>query len=433
MTTNSGEPQAHLPGSQPVQQDHPNGNDPAVVEPNTDPAAPAAAPTPEGSEAAQPVVESHQELMKRKGFKDDKRNAIFTKRNNMTLEEREAFRAEDPEQSDLSDTIAGFAPTPEESAVARAAAPPAAAPAVPGSSAAPAPAAQAPVATPTGKAYKLIIHGREAGEVSEEQVIQAGVAALQKQHSGDETLRQAATRTAQLVEYEAKLQRIADNLAKGLDPEGRPINPAGSPGPGQPPTTGVAGAIDKAMFAKATEALVRGDDAVGTDLLVQAVMDAVNRGRVEPATAPRTVEVPSLPQVVTSGSWSDAQLQSAKRIANDEFGDFDDERWGVLQQKMGAALNDPANAGKDISFLVMKAGNEARRAHVTPAVQVIPVDPVQQQLDARGAVKARIPVTPPPTSARVPPAAPTGPSIPSNKDYVHSLRVKSGSNSAPRR
>lgn len=421
--------ESDLPGSQPVKPagEHARDHDPTTGEPihGKEPDDQTPAPVPAAA-AAESEPEAEPEKKKPEHFKDNKRNAIFAKRDAMTTDERETFIKEQPEEAALSELVAGGDAELEEE-------PAAPAPAAP---AAPAPAGPAPLAQER-RTYKLTTYGKDAGEVSEEEVIQAGIATLQKERSVDDRMRQVATREEQLLKYGDDLQAFADNLAKGLDIDGQPLQPTGGSANPAPTPTGAAGAIDRAKVAKASSLLLRGDDDAGAQLLAEAVEEAIAAGRAPaPAPAPRKVEVPRLPAApAPSDPWGKDQRAAANEVFNTEFSDLNDDQFKLAKQSVEGLMIDPKNKGRALEDLVRQAGHQVRRvtATIAPSQPAAPPAAPPSPLGQRRTLKARLPVTPPPASGRAPSAQPAATRYPTASDYVRQRQVMSGSNSSPRK
>ena len=359
-----------------------------------------------------------------KRFRDDARAGIYERRDAMSLEERQELEEADPEQAAILQTQAGHAPAPVQQPAPAAPAPVAAtAPAAPG--------APAPVASNSNR-YKLSIYGREE-EVGEDEVIQAGIQALQKQHAADTRMREASTYEASLNSYADQLQAFANDLARRASTAPGQAQPgtAGNPAPTSP---GVAGVIDKATVQKAMDAFAN-DDAEGmAAYLQQAVTDAVAAGRASaPAPAapvPSLGEVPRL-QRAPADPWGNDQRLKANEVFNGEYAHFTDAQYEAAKASLSDAMADPANHGVPLENLVRTVCRTTARlvpATAAPA-PAPPANPVQEQLDSRRVLKARIPVTTPAIAGRVPAPASTEPRFQSPSEYVQRLRQRSGSNS----
>ena len=412
-----------LPGSQPEKDPttHARDTDPSTGEPvhSVEPGQEGEAQTDatvERQGTAEPEL-TNEERVSAKLFKDDVRNAIAARRQGMTLEERQAFAKEQPEEFQASELVAGADAGSD---------------AAPEATSAPATPAQPAIAS-NQKTHKIRVYGKDVAEVSEEDVIQAGIKALQKTSAADTRMQQAATREAQLVTWEGQLQTFADNLSKGLDMEGRPINPAGGPGTTQPPAPGVAGAIDRAKLREAQAALLRGDDEASAETLAEIIQAAIAAGKpaAEPAEAPRKIEVPARPAGI-GDSWGREQQIQANAVFNDEFMDLSDAQFRLAQTQMQSLMADPANKGKPLVDLARTAGTAIRQALGASHTPAAPAVPGQQILEDRRVLKARIPVTPPAGSARAPSGQAAPPRYPTNAEHVRALQLRNGSNSSPR-
>jgi hypothetical protein len=390
------------------------------------------ATTPSGAPAPDTSGKTPDQLRREKlaahGYKDPKRDAIYAKRNSMTVDERNDLAREDPESLAVLDAQAGYEST----------APLAPSPAVP-VAAAPAPVAPAPAApstptpvaiAPTGKMYKLTVHGVER-DAAEDEVVQAGIAALQKQSAADERLRDAATYEARLEAWRKDLQAHADRLAQdGASQQTQP-GKAGNPAT----TTGVAGQVDKAKIKQALDALYRNGDVDGsTELLNTALAEAVANARAPAPAAPTAPAAPGeVPRLRTQPDdpWSVDQRQAANTVFNSEFGHLSDAQFNVAKAALDKAMADPRSHGKDLTAMVRSVCIAAElSAPTAPAPAPTPTAPnaTQQELNGRRELKARLPMTPPVGTVRAPNAAPV-PTYPTNSQYVAQLRQRSGSNS----
>lgn len=423
MTTDAANP--NLPGSQPVKTagEHAkdfdaNGQPVHAAEPGDGADAVESGAPIDGAATPAAPTETPEQIIKRKSFKDDVRADIAAKRSAMTLEERQAFAKEDPAEFSLSEQIAGGDGVIDGEDGA-------AAPAAPGVPAAPAIASDA-------KTYKVRVYGKDVAEVGEAEVIQAGIRSLQKESAADIRMNQAATRETQLVEWEGQLQSFANNLAKGLDKDGRPLIPAGGPGNPQPPVTGVAGAIDKAKLQQAQAALLRGDDEVSSTLMAEIIQTAVAASRPATEVEPRKVEVPARPAGV-GDPWGTEQRKQANAVFNDEFMDLSDGQFALAQTQMNALMANPANKGIPLVDLARNAGVTVRQALGPTAPPPAPTTPTQQVLNDRRSLKARIPLTPPAGNARAPNSQPAAPRFPTASEHVRLLQMRNGSNSSPRK
>ncbi len=348
-------------------------------------------------------------------FKDTGRAAIYERRDAMPLAERQELEQADPEAAGILEAQAGQARAPiDPNAQAAPAAPQAPAP--------------APVAT-NGNRYKLNVYGREE-EVSEDQVIQAGIQALQKQGAADQILRDATTYEASLKRWSTDLQAYADNLARTASTPA----PAGTPGTA-PTTTGVAAKVDPATVRKALDAFANDDADAASLMLQKAVEDAVAARTPAPVahvpgpTAPQTGEVPRL-QRAASDPWSQEQRQRANTVFNSEYASFTDTQYEAAKAALADAMADPANVGQSLETLTRTVcRTTARLVPATTAPPPPPVNPTQENLEGRRVLKARIPVTPPAASGRAPSSAAPEVRYKSPSDYVQELRRRSGSNS----
>jgi hypothetical protein len=384
------------------------------------PASAAPAPTPEEAAAAEKVL---AQKIRDKRYKGGGRDAIYARRDGMTLEERQALEEHDPESAAMLAAQAGGQEEEEETGAAPAAAAPKAVPGTPA----------APIA-PNGRTYKLTIYGQEQ-LVPEEQILQAGIRELQTGAAADVRMRDAATYEARLNSWRDQLQTYADELARTASPAQAQPGPAGTPAP----TTGVAGQVDETKLRQALDALARGDTGDSTKLMNELITEAATKAArsVQPAPAPapsRTHDVPRFQQSAAPVSWDDAQREKANKVFNDEFASFTDAQYEAAKATVSDAMNDPANVGKDLATIVRTACRATARfvpATAQPAPAPAPpqvLSGTDTELAGRRVLKARLPMTPPPASGRAPSGAPEV-RFPNNSEYVQSLRSRSGSNS----
>lgn len=377
-----------------------------------EPAAPA---------AAAPVADDpNQEAERRrkidsKRYKDDKRSAIYERRDAMTLQERQDLETVDAESLAILDAQAGHepaAPAPTPAATPTAAGP------------APAPAPAAPVAS-VGKSYRLNIYGQEQ-EYSESDLITLA----QKGLAADTHQRDNAEYARSLEVWRGQLQEHADGLARTASQQQAPPGPAGSPAP---TTTGAAGAIDEATTREALDALARGETAEATRLMQKAISDAV-AGAVKTAhpaapaaPGPRQGEVPRFEPPVPADPWS-AQRQTANATFNTEFAHLTDPQFEAVQVRLKAKMGQPESKIRPLLDLAREAAQDlGYRSAPAPA----PAQPsaTEQELAGRRVLKARLPLTPPIGGGRAPTGEAPAPAYPSNSQYVEGLRKRSGSNS----
>lgn len=393
---------------------------------------------PEAGPAAEPPAMTNAELealpaaerqtlaqkVNQRRFKDDARSSIYERRDSMSLEERQALEEEDPEASAILVAQAGGA----------ALAPEGAAPAPVPAQGPAAPVAQAPVAS-NEKRYTLSVYGQEQS-ASEADVIAAGIAALQKQHAADSIMREATTYEASLNQYRDQLLAWANEQARRTATVPAQAQP-GMAGNAAPTSPGVAAAVDTATVQKAVDAFANDDAAGMAKYLQQAVSDAVAAGR-QPASAPtpnvpmpQPGDIPRL-QRAAADPWGADQRDAANRVFNNEFAHFTDAQFAVAKAAMDEAVADPSNHGVKLENLVRTVCRTTARsmpASVAPAPQPVPANPLQEQLENRRVLKARIPVTTPAAMGRAPGAAPPAVTYQSPSDYVQRLRQRSGSNS----
>lgn len=380
-----------------------------------------------------------------KRYKDNARDQIATKRREIRNTEDKAFREANPDQADLADQVAGMSlvermereargESDEEIEGERSAAQ---AKDVEGEIEQAADAALDRARSP----FKIRVYGEEK-EVSEEEVVQAGIAALQKQHAGELRLQDAATREAQLEEWEGQLRAYAEQLRKKGVQDGARQSTGTSATP-QPPDTGAAGKEVAELRRKAGEALLRGDDTQYAELNAQA--DAKLQEAIVAAIASRSTKtesqsseqgsVPELPARERRDPWSRDDRVKINQVFESDYADLlkSDATFDRAQQLMQEALQDPANLGRPPEELARKVGDAVRLLYgverPAPRQEEPAPSRTQQTLESRRRLKQQIPLTPPAGSGRAPAAAKTS-SIPSNKDYIQQLRRRSGSNSS---
>lgn len=387
--------------------------------------APAAGPAAEPSEGDK---KSRLQRIQERSYRGGGRDAIYERRDSMTLEERQALESLDEESAAILDAQAGQA---RAATISQAPLAPTPGPAVPGAPAAsPAqPGAPTPVAS-NSKTYKLSVYGQEQ-EATEDAVIAAGIRALQLEGAADARMRDASTYEARLNAYATELQKYADRVARTA-PD---VAPAGPPGSAAPTSPGVAAQIDRATVRQALDAFAN-DDADGAAAALQkAVADAIAAGR-GPAPAP-TPPMPTLGEVprlqpAVSDPWGDDQRVGANKVFNGEFAHFTDAQFNAAKAALDDAMADPANHGVKLENLVRTVCRTTARlmpASAVPVPQPAPANPVQGELENRRVLKARIPVTPPAATGRAQGPAPAETSFVSPSEYVQRLRHRSGSNS----
>lgn len=395
------------------------------------PSAPPVELTPQEKAAQE---QSKREKIAAKTFKDDKRSAIAGRHSTARTQAADAFRQENAAEAAHLEQVAGTAPSPDLLARLEAEvsgedlAPPS--PESP-----PAPAPLNPVAAQT-RAYKIRYYGQER-DASEEEVIQAGVAALQKQHAGELRLQDAATREAQLRDWEAQLRTYAETLRTPSVQGGTPDTTGGSTTP-QPPDPGAAGQEVNDLRLKAAQALLQGDDTKYAELSGKAdqlFFDAITRATAPKQRATQSSEqgaVPEPPARPTREPWSREDRIAINQVFEHDFADLlaDDDAFEHARWLMERELSKANNLGRQPAEIAQAVGKKVRAATGTepPAPQP---SVTQQTLEQRRTLKAQIPLTPPAGSGRVE----LGRSAPpnrqqANKAYVQQLRRRSGSNSS---
>lgn len=402
-------------------------------------AAPGPAPAPAGASA--PSAEQEAELATKiaaKGYAaNDPRAAIFGKRMSQFERDRTELANLGEGELELGDRLAGVEPTPAGGQPQGAPAPAISDPQeeVPDESAAASPG-PAPLATVPGK-VKIIVDGQER-EVDNDEVTRAGIAALQKLNTGDARLAQAATYEAQLRDWsrseEARLNALAASAAQQRAPSPTP------PSPGAEAPADVEGTVQKALDLLVDDK--RGDAA---RLIAQVITRAATVAPVSPAgpqpgPAGAETRFAVTPPPVRRGP---SDIEIGNRVFNEEYSDLTDQAFEVAKQLADAKLRDPANASRDIRDIVREAANTARRVSPPPAPGVtlgapapaapapVAPSPGDAAHDARRKLVARVPVAPVGASARSEPVSPA-PKLPTNAEYVATLRRNNRSNSSPR-
>lgn len=355
--------------------------------------------TPE--QQAQQDRENEAKVEAAQAYKDDPRNAIFAKR-------REIARAETTESNELVQQAR------EEGRGLMDPEPPAPQP------------ADTPVA-PGGKTVKLVVYGQER-EVPEAEVLQAGIATLQKDAAADQKLTAVARREQELRAQEQQLLLQAERVRQGLDPNtGLPLRTAS-----QPPATGAEpAAISTDVLQSTVKALYSGDAEQATKALETLVKQIGARaGTANPvptdivATVEQTV-LARMDQRDRERSVS-SDIEQANQVFKTEFADIaaDPDRLAAAKGIRENLLADPVWQSKSRVEVAREVGTRVRKL-TTPAAP--PPDPAVQTMEQRRSVKRGLPTTPQ-GGGRAP--APTAPTYPSNSSYIEQLRKNSGSNSA---
>ena len=288
----------------------------------------------------------------------------------------------------------------------------------------PEPAAAAPVA-PAQKTVKLVVYGQER-EVPEPEVLQAGVAALQKESAADQRLATASQREAALRDQEARLLQAADRIRNGLDPAtGLPLRNAG-----QPPATGAEPpAISKDQLESTVKALYSGDPEAAAQALGTLVTQITSRAGTAAPVPPNLVETVERAVLERIDHRSTAEREAAARaeantVFKTEFAEVitDPDKMAAARGITSTLLADPAWASKGAVAIARETGARVRRM-TTPT----PPAPEREVIDARRVTKRGL--TPQPQGGARAPAPPVQ-QFPSNKSYIQQLRKNSGSNSA---
>jgi len=288
----------------------------------------------------------------------------------------------------------------------------------------PEPAAAAPVA-PAGKTVKLVVYGQER-EVPESEVIQAGVATLQKDAAADQKLSVIAQREQALRTQEASLLQAADRIRNGLDPAtGLPLRNAG-----QPPATGAEPpAISKDQLESTVKALYSGDPDAAAQALGTLVTQITSRASTTSPVPPNiveTVERAVLERIDhrSKGERDAAERAEANTVFKTEFADVaaDADKMAAARGITSTLLADPTWSSKGAVAIARETGARLRRM-TTPT----PPAPEREVINARRETKRGL--TPQPQGGARAPAPPVQ-QFPSNKSYIQQLRKNSGSNSA---
>lgn len=359
-------------------------------------------PAPQRTEAEVAADEAKVEAAQ--AYKSDPRNDIYARH-------REARAAEQAE-SDVMVTTAraegrGLMPPPE--------APPSA------------PAGQEAPVAPQPKSVKIVVYGQER-EVPEAEVLQAGVATLQKDAAADQKLSTIARREQELRSQEAALLQQAERIRQGLDPiTGLPLRTAS-----QPPSPGAAPpAIGTDVLKGVVETLYLGDTEKATkalQTLVTQISERAGTANPVPADIVASVEQRVLAQMdqreIARRAAADAD--AANQVFKTEFADVvsDPVKLAAAKGVRDLLLQDPEWQAKSRAEVAREVGNRVRSltAPVTP-----PVDPAAVELQRRNSVKRTLPAAPQ-GGGRAP--APVAPKVPTNSEYIEQLRKNSGSNSA---
>jgi hypothetical protein len=380
-----------------------------------EPAAAAAQPV---EDAAAQESDLRRKLDEKSFSKADPRAAMWAKRSGIVDAERQELVDSDPGQARAGDAIAGAEPSAEDVDAAAAAADDAAG--APGDAQGDAPIASA------AKMVKIVVDGVER-EVSEDDVRNAGVAALQKLSAADARLQESATHEARVRAWaeaeEARLRAIAASIRTSPPPSA---------------TDAQAPEDVKSTIEKSLGMLVEGQQKEAAELLA-SVLNRRN-ATASPETAGRGADPNGADSQLTVQPppvrRSKTEIEEANRVFNDEYGDLNDAAFEFTKELALANLRDPSNASRNVTDIVRAAGNKARAVfkNVTPPAPTPSAAPTPgaDAQESRRQLKGRIPLAPTGASARAPAPPSEGPRLPTNKDYVAALQRRSGSNSIPR-
>ena len=362
--------------------------DAGETEPND--ADPAEA-TAQAAEPAEIVEESESEQKFEHAYTSDPRNEIYSRRSEALKQQQEADQG-------VFEPMAG----PED----------------PEPEAEPEAAPEKSLA-PAEKSVKIKVYGEER-EVSESDVIRAGVATLQKDAAADIRMAKAARREAELKREEERILRAAENLRKGLDVNGQPL--ATNP---QPPAQGVAGSrtIDKGMLEGAVKALYSGDTEEATEAL-QTVFTAMQQAQgtsnqVTPEIV-KSVEDAVLANISArqSAERDEQDRLEANRIFREDFREIAENPDAFAMAKgLVASLNDdPQWQSRTRAEIAREVGSRIRKLAGKPGDPLAARRDQKRNLPNAGTAAGRQP-------------APQPQQFPSNSDYIQQLRANSGSNS----
>lgn len=447
-------PKAQQPPREPVEQDETNSR---IAD---------AEPPDEGSDDLpnQPVgqrelsEDEKQAKINAKRFKDPKRDRIVAKHRNLREDTNAAFREENPEEADLQEEVAGIPSLAERMEAEaqgkdwrqvrkqqRQAAADDAGDEGDDSSADDQGEDDPPPeddqrgeegVDDARKTYRIRVYGRDTREVPQDEVIRAGLAALQKRDAADRILEEAATREAQLVEWQREVEAWANERVQ----DGTRTATGGAPNP-QPPTPGVASAEAKALARQHAAAVGAGDDEKAAEIMLQII--AANQKAVEQLnpTQPgsrqgsKPMPEPPKPRARTAAQpWSTDDLDRINTVFEKDYSDLLDDpvTYGAARELMAERLKDPNYIGTDPDDLVKDVATTVQRRmagqSAAPAKRGTPAN-ARQQIESRKTLKAQIPMTPPAAAGRAPgrQGAPER-KIPTRSEYVSQLARRTGSN-----
>lgn len=375
--------------------------EPPSDRPQEDQPAPRAADP--GEEA--PVVDEAT-LEAQQNYKSDPRNEIFRKRS-LQLE---AQAAEIPPPEDI--TAANIAAAEAEAR---------------GEGRQPdgEPAAvRQPSLAPRQKMVKIRVYGEER-EVSEEAVYRAGVATLQKDAAADRKMSEVATRESALNREAERLVRVAANLRNGLDEHGQPIA-------AQPPKPGAANRkISKEKLEAVSGAVYSGDTGKLTETLGE-LLDEVVATTGTPNQASPEVLQSTVDAVLTrieagrrqqqdeaAAEAAERDRQEGNRVFATEFETItrDPDLMAMAGGIMRRLAADPSWGSQGHVAIAREVGRRVTaKTGGKPQTEIERRQSAKRHLAGSGAGGRHVP-------------APTGPQVPTNKQYIEQLRRNSGSNS----
>jgi len=289
----------------------------------------------------------------------------------------------------------------------------------------PAPLAQ------TGELVTLTIEGREM-TVPLADVVNAGVATLQKQSTADARLQRASLAEQAIAARAAELDRRAQEIAANRQ---LPSGAAAASGNGLPPTGGETGPDDlEAGLDKLLDSDVPGAKQAISGFIAKQVQKALQASA--PQGAP-TAATPAAEPMATP--WTKAEIDAANakfaKIYGDQLQDpaFAAAASARIQAEMAQPIHRIARTSlEDIGLKVCADLLASRTAYPQSFAQ--PAGPgtgVADELAGRRQLAMRVPVPPangqPRSTANPNPA----PSMPSNSAWIEQVRAARGQ--APRR
>jgi hypothetical protein len=348
-----------------------------------DAAAAAQLPAGEGAAAAEGAAEEAP-------APKTSRDAIYARHR----EQRTAAEAEDPDRLAAVQALAGVAPEPGEAE---------------GGAAAVAGGEKSQDEKPLAldkRTHKLNVEGQEV-EVTEDQILEAGRRSLQKDHSADLRLRQAASAQQLAAETLAEAQRIRDSALK--DSGRLPSSGAGPDDASSRLSDKDAGerteAIAKAGASQARDVLFdEGDPEKAVQVIVatsrKTVVEATNQMFLREFS-----EIASDPALFQRA----VTMMNAERARNSDFASFP-----VIATRIGNQLR-----AEMLGSQVQKPAGEAAERQ-------------EQQEQAPGTArsrtenKLRLPAVPSRAAAKTPDARPAAPKRQTPSEIVQAMKVARG-------